>query len=198
MNKEDTNRGILENLEILEWTIKEIPEFQFFGSELLKEKCLLFEENEFGQPEIKEMAKKMTDILKKYRKRNKIGAALAANQIGINKSMIVALLEGELKVLINLKILGQEGKGSYWECCLSSGTLLIGKVIRAWQGVFEYRDIDGKKHTLEADPMQTRLLLHEKEHLNGETCVEKYEPGTTRFTRGVEDIKSSGKLEKIE
>lgn len=198
MNKEDINRGILESSEILKRTIKEIPEFELFGSKILKEKCIPFEEKEFGQREIKEMAKKMIDILKKYRKSNKIGNGLAANQIGINRSMIVALLEGELEVLINPEILELKGKGSYWECCLSSGAILIGKVIRPWQGRFEYRDVEGKKHILEADPMQTRLFLHEIDHLEGKTCVEKYEPGTMRFARGVEDIKSAGKLEKIE
>ena len=66
------------------------------------------------------------------------------------------------------------------------------------QGTFQYKDLEGKEHTFKADPKQTRVLLHEIDHLNGITCVEEYEKGTERFTKGIEDIKSAGKLEKIE
>lgn len=198
MNKENDNKGILESLEILKRTINEIPEFEFFGSELLKKKCDPLERNEFGQPETERLAKKMIDVLKRYRERNKIGRGLAANQIGISKRMIVVYLEKEKpEVMINPEVLElTEEKDSYWECCMSSGAMLIGEVIRSRQGKFKYRDIDGGKHLLEADSMQTRLMLHEIDHLDGITCLDRYEPGTTRITRGVEDIKSGGRLEK--
>jgi len=199
MNEEDIKQGILESSEILRRTKIAIPEFQFLGSKSLEEKCVPVERNEFGQPEIERMARKMIDVLKKCQKMNKIGRGLAANQIGLKKEMIVAWLgEGEPEVIINPKVLDLRGKGSSWECCLSSATL-IGQVIRPWEGTFEYRDVDGGKHMLKkANPGQTRLMLHEIDHLKGKLCVEKYEPGTMRYSLGVEDIKSASKLERIE
>ena len=197
MNKEN-NKGILESLEIFKWTATEIPEFRFLGDEVLKQKCIPFKEEEFGQEEIKEISKKLIDTLKKYRAKTGIGIGLAANQIGINRRIIAIWLEEEPEILVNPEISDSESKGSYWESCMSSGIMLIGKVIRPWQGKFRYRDLNGKEHIIEANPKQTRVLLHEIDHLNGITCVEKYEEGTERFTKGIEDIKTAGKLEKIE
>ncbi len=198
MDKENNNQGILESLEIFKWTATEIPSFRFLGDKALKQKCIPFKEEEFGQQEIKEIAKEIIDTLKKYRAKTGIGIGLAANQIGITRRMIVVWLKEEPEVLVNPEILESEGEGSYWESCMSSGIMLIGKVIRSWQGTFRYKDLEGKEHTFKADPKQTRVLLHEIDHLNGITCVEEYEKGTERFTKGIEDIKSAGKLEKIE
>jgi len=198
MNREDNNKGILESLEIFRWTATEIPKFQFLGDETLKQKCVPFREEEFGGEEMKRMAEEMISTLKKFRAKTGMGVGLSANQIGFTKRMSVVWLGEEPEVFVNPEILESEGRGSYWESCMSSGVILIGKVIRPWQGKFRYKDLKGKEHTIEASPKQTRVFLHEIDHLEGITCVEKYEPGTMRFTKGIEDVKSAGKLEKIE
>ena len=52
------------------------------------------------------------------------------------------------------------------------------------KGRFSYRDLSGGVHTIEADEKQTRLFLHEIDHLDGYNCLEAYTPGTTKFVRG--------------
>ena len=198
MIEETNHQGILGSLETFRWTMTELPKFRFLGDEALKQKCTPFKEEEFGGEEMKKLAEEMVDALKKHRAETGMGIGLSANQIGTTRRMTVIWLEEEPEVFINPEPVKLEGKGSYWESCMSSGAILIGKVIRPWKGIFRYKDLEGKEHTLEATPKQTRVFLHEIDHLEGITCVEKYEPGTMRFTRGVEDIKSAGKLEKIE
>ena len=80
-----------------------------------------------------------------------------------------------------------EGMGSYHETCLSSGVLLLGEVHRAWQGVFEYEDLTGATHTLEADEKKSRVLLHEIDHLDGYICSDRYEPQTLKIVTGGKD-----------
>ena len=198
MNKENNHQGILRSLETFKWTIAEIPKFRFLGDDVLKEICVPFREEEFGGKEMERMAEEMINTLKKYKAKTGMGVGLSANQIGFTRRMSVIWLGEKPKVFVNPEALKLEGKGSYWECCMSSGTVLIGKVIRPWEGTFRYKDLEGKEYTLKANPKQTRVFLHEIGHLDGITCVEKYEPGTMRFTWGSEDVRSAGQLEKIE
>jgi peptide deformylase len=175
---------IQDELEFFAWTAKNLP-IRFFGDGVLHSPCEAIAEREFGAPELQKLAEDLTDSLAKYREKSGLGRGLAANQIGFNKRvMVVWLFDDKPLVMVNPKMVSSDGTGSYWESCISSGAFLIGEVHRPWKGQFEYCDINGKEHHLDADEKETRILLHEIDHLEGTVCSEKYEPGTMRFVRG--------------
>jgi peptide deformylase len=62
--------------------------------------------------------------------------------------------------------------------------LMVGEVYRPWTATFKYFDTEGHEHTLAADDKQTRILLHEIDHLDGIICSDKYEPKTFRYVTG--------------
>lgn len=174
---------ILDDIDLARWIAENLP-IRFIGDEVLKQKCTAFREDEFESEEMMEISKVLVDTLKKYRARAGMGRGLAANQIGISRRMIAVWLGEEPEVFVNPEIISTEGEGSYWESCISAGTLLIGEVIRPWKGRFSYRDVNGETHTIDADEKQTRLFLHEIDHLDGQNCLERYKPGTAKFVRG--------------
>lgn len=188
--------SITHALELAAWTAANLP-IRFFGDPVLHKPCKAFETSEFGQPEMEQLAQNLTDTLTKYRTHTGMGRGLAANQIGSNRRMFVLWLNEPL-IMVNPKPLTLQGQGSGWESCLSSGTMLLGQVTRPWTGTFEYFSLDGTRHELLADPLQTRLMLHEGEHLDGGICVEKYEPGTTRIITGGKAEIMSHELKKLD
>ena len=178
-----TDSEIVDDINLACWIAENLP-IRFIGDEVLKQKCTAFSDDEFGSEEMMEISKALIDTLKKYRAKAGMGRGLAANQIGIPRRMIAVWLGEEPEVFVNPEIVNTEGEGSYWESCISAGTLLIGEVIRPWKGKFSYRNLSGGVHTIEADEKQTRLFLHEIDHLDGHNCLEAYIPGTTKFVRG--------------
>jgi len=178
-----TDSEILDDIDLARWIAENLP-IRFIGSEVLKQKCVPFSDEEFSGKEMAEISQALVDTLKKYRAKTGMGRGLAANQIGIPRRMIVVWLGEEPEVFVNPEIISTEGEGSYWESCISAGTLLVGEVIRPWKGRFSYRNLNGGTHTIEADEKQTRLFLHEIDHLDGHNCLEAYKPGTAKFVRG--------------
>ena len=106
--------------------------------------------------------------------RNANGIGLAANQVGANKSILIAdisLVEGfeEVKpiVLINPKISKySDEKSVIEEGCLSIPDIRE-EVERPEAITVTYRDTDLKEHTLEADNLLARVIQHEYDHLQG-------------------------------
>jgi peptide deformylase len=180
------NQGILASLKEFEWMANELP-LRFFGDEILHKPCDAVEDQEFGSEPLQQIVASLTDTLAKYRSRTGVGRGIAANQIGHPKRIVVVWLGDKPEAFINPKLVSSSGVGSYWESCMSSGSTLIGEIHRPWLGEFEYQDIDGATHQLKADEKQTRLLLHEMDHLGGVICSERYEPKTTRFICGGKD-----------
>jgi len=147
------------------------------------------EEHEFGGVEVTRIADELTATLIKYREKTGLGRGLAANQIGYTRRIIAVLFDDEPQVMCNPKVVSSEGLGSYWESCISSGALLVGEVHRPWTATFSYNAVDGSEQHIEADEKQTRVLLHEIDHLDGITCDEKYEAKTMKVvTGGKEEI----------
>lgn len=182
MSKQE-NQGILASLEEFEWMASELP-LRFFGDEILHKRCEVVGEDEFGSEPLQQIVGLLTDTLTKYRSRTGVGRGIAANQVGYAKRVVVVWIGDEPEAFINPKLVSSSGVGSYWESCMSSGSMLIGEVHRPWVGEFQYQDIDGATHQLKGNEKQTRLLLHEMDHLEGIICLERYEPKTTRFIRG--------------
>ena len=183
MTERSPNAGLLLGLDLFAWTAQELP-IRFFGDASLRDICLPVERAEFGSDAIKDIADQLVATLTKYREHTGMGRGLAANQIGHNKRMVAVFFGEKMEIFYNPEILSTEGSGSYWESCLSSGTLIVGEVHRAWKATFRYFDLEGLEHTLEADEKQTRVLMHEIDHLDGITCDERYEPKTMKIVAG--------------
>lgn len=103
-------------------------------------------------------------------------AGLAANQIGIRRSLAVALLENdEFLRLINPVIKEMEGEEVEEEGCLSIPDVSV-KIPRARRIVIEYIDIEGNKKTYKASGFTARVIQHEIDHLNGTLIIDRLNP----------------------
>ena len=186
--KKEHKSNIIDGLKKAEWIVQNLP-IVFFGDPLLKKTCIPFSDTEFDSKEMQELAAQLTQTIIEYRSYMGMGRGIAANQLGSNRRMIVLWLGESPEVMINPECVKLSGQGSYWESCMSSGNLIIGEVIRAWRGTFVYKDIKGKTKCIEADEKETRLFLHEIDHLNGQICIDQYTKGTTKFiTGGKEEV----------
>lgn len=101
--------------------------------------------------------------------------ALASIQLGIplrviylKKTNLERLDEdyNEERVLINPKIIKEEGLTRYWEACASCLNY-TGLVERPYKIEVEYYDIEGKKHQEIFEGFESTVLSHEIDHLNG-------------------------------
>ncbi len=171
------------SLEHFAWAIRELP-IRYFGDPILHSVCQPVGENEFAEESTISIANELIVVLSKFHERTGMGRGLAANQIGYTKRMIGVWFGEAPEVMCNPELVSSEGTGSYYESCISSGALLAGEVIRPWMATFRYTDRNGNAQHLEADERQTRILLHEIDHLDGITCDEKYEPRTMEIATG--------------
>jgi len=107
------------------------------------------------------------------------GIGLAANQVGINKRIVVVdiSLKGEKKVLpialINPIITYQSKKKQIAEEGCLSFPGFFDKISRSVSIEVEYYDINGKKQKILAEGLLARVLQHEIDHINGITFIER-------------------------
>ena len=99
------------------------------------------------------------------------GIGLAAPQVGINQSMIVADIGSGLYKLINPKIVSRHGKQAMEEGCLSVPGVYV-KIKRAKKVCVECLDEAGKPQKIEALDLLACVLQHEIDHLEGKLIVD--------------------------
>jgi peptide deformylase len=99
------------------------------------------------------------------------GIGLAAPQVGINQSMIVADIGKGLYKLINPKIVSRYGKQAIEEGCLSVPGVYV-KIKRAKKVCVECLDETGKPQIIEAQDLLACVLQHEIDHLEGKLIVD--------------------------
>jgi len=105
----------------------------------------------------------------------KRGAGLAANQIGVSKQIIVvddSRNGGNIKVLINPKIVNKKGSAIMAEGCLSLPGLEF-EIKRPEKIEVEYMDKRGQAQKIKANDLLARIICHETDHLNGKTMLDK-------------------------
>ena len=100
------------------------------------------------------------------------GAGLAAPQIGIPLRVVVIDVEEGFYELVNPVILSQKGEQVGPEGCLSVKGRQ-GTVKRPQKVKIEFRDRNGRKHTLTADDFFARAVCHELDHLDGILYIDK-------------------------
>jgi peptide deformylase len=125
------------------------------------------------------------------------GVGLAAPQIGINASMIVADIGTGLYKLINPRIIKREGSQVQEEGCLSVPGVCI-KIKRAKKILVQAQDEFGEPVTMEAGDLLACVFQHEIDHLRGRLIVD-YASFFQRLKirKKLEELKKRSKSEKL-
>ncbi len=99
---------------------------------------------------------------------NENGIGLAAPQVGVNLRVIVIRLnDGAIQELINPTIIWySESRVSFEEGCLSIPDQFI-NVIRSVKIGIKFMDISGKYRKWKLKGMESRVVQHEIDHLDG-------------------------------
>ena len=114
------------------------------------------------------------------------GVGLAAPQVGILKRIVVIDVgEGPI-VMINPKIVAQDGEQTGDEGCLSvpgkAGIVTRPNYVRA-----RFYDEEMNECEIEGEELLARAICHELDHLDGHLYVEKVEGGLHDVTYEVEE-----------
>ncbi len=136
----------------------------------------------FGNPVLRQAAKPVTVFHKKlgtlidsmvetlYSRDD--GAALAANQVGVLKRIVVIDYEDEYLELVNPEIIEAGGEQTDNEGCLSYPGY-FGQVKRYDFVKVKYQDRNGNNHFIEKNGNMARCLQHEIDHLNGILFIDR-------------------------
>jgi peptide deformylase len=130
---------------------------------------------DFDTPELHKLIEDMFESMYAAR-----GVGLAAPQIGIGKRIaVIDVTTGEDPeqkiVLINPKIIGQEGSQTGEEGCLSLPTFRE-PVTRAKRVTVRAQDALGKTFEMTGEDLLARAFLHETDHLNGTLYISHISP----------------------
>jgi peptide deformylase len=117
---------------------------------------------------IRNIAANMVELMKE-----KGGIGLAGNQVGILKQIIVVLVKGEPKVMINPEIIfTSEEEVGFVEGCLSFPSQYH-NILRPKSVTVKYRNLSGHPMLETHDGLVARVIQHEIDHLNGIVFTEK-------------------------
>ena len=150
--------------EVIKMALRNIREF---GDPVLNKVCL----------EVKEMTDRNSELIDDMFETmyDANGVGLAAPQVGVLKRIVVIDTTGEDPlVLINPKIVSQDGEQTGYEGCLS----LPGKtgiVTRPNHVVCQALDRDMNPIEIEGEELLARAICHELEHLDGHLYTERLE-----------------------
>lgn len=134
----------------------------------------------FGDNVLRKKAKQVTEIKDCHRDilsrmaqlmYESQGIGLAAQQVGIDESLIVVDIGQGLYKLINPKIAEKRGSQAMEEGCLSVPGVSI-KVKRAKKILVKAQDETGKPVSIEAQDLLACVFQHELDHLNGKLIID--------------------------
>jgi peptide deformylase len=101
------------------------------------------------------------------------GIGLAANQVGVSKSLLIVDTSASLKerqipyIMINPEITAfSDDEIEMQEGCLSVPQF-YDNVVRPFNIQVKYFDLNMKEYNIEADELLSRVIQHEFDHLNG-------------------------------
>ena len=100
------------------------------------------------------------------------GVGLAAPQVGVSKKIAVVSHEGSSYVLINPRLLSQEGSQEGDEGCLSFPGIYA-PLPRPSRIKVAACDASGAEHVYEVEGVLARAFLHEMDHLEGKLFIER-------------------------
>jgi peptide deformylase len=121
-------------------------------------------------PEIQELIDSMIETMHAAE-----GVGLAANQIGVSLSILVASADGKKGrelVLLNPTLIKREGRHRSSEGCLSLPGISA-EVSRSAKVAVTGLDREGKGVRIEAEGLLAKILQHEVDHLEGHLFPER-------------------------
>lgn len=132
---------------------------------ILRKKCRTVE---VVDDRIRDLLDDMMDTL--HTKSN--GAAMAANQVGILKRLVVIDYEDRVLRLVNPEIVDCSGTQDCVEGCLSFPGR-YGKTVRPQRVTVRALDENGQEIELVGEGDMAKCFCHEIDHLNGEVFIDK-------------------------
>lgn len=142
-----------------------IRQMRYNNDEILRKVC---KEVSVVDDRIRELLDDMMDTLHSMPN----GAALAANQVGILKRLVVIDYEDQYLKLVNPKIVGSSGTQECVEGCLSFPNR-YGKTIRPQKVTVQALDENGGEVLLTGEGPMAKCFCHELDHLDGEVFLDK-------------------------
>jgi peptide deformylase len=119
------------------------------------------------------------------------GIGIAAPQVGWDRRVCIVSGTGDAGdeiVLVNPRIVRQEGTATMEEGCLSFPGLAA-TIVRAAEVTVEYTDLDGAAKSLDAANLLGRCILHEVDHLEGVLFTTRITPADrVRLKRPLRDL----------
>ncbi|MFA6079210.1 MAG: peptide deformylase, partial [Candidatus Omnitrophota bacterium] len=103
------------------------------------------------------------------------GVGLAANQVGIDKQLIVIDIGDGLIKMVNPVIVKKAGSETREEGCLSCPDVVV-KVKRAKKITCSYMDDKGEIKILPCENLLARAIQHETDHLAGKVILDYVNP----------------------
>lgn len=100
------------------------------------------------------------------------GAAIAANQVGVLKRLVVIDYEGCCLKLVNPRIVSQSGVQECEEACLSFPNRCV-KIIRPQKVTLQAQNEFGETINVTGEDGLAQCFCHELEHLDGEVFLDK-------------------------
>lgn len=137
--------------------------------------------NEFDTEESKELESFVVNMIETMMKNRAIG--LAAPQVGVNKNIIVLLVENKPVVLVNPVIENQSDDMYEWEEGCLSVPGYFEKRERPVRAIVSFKDIFGKDHSVEFIGLWSFAVQHEIDHLHGKCFVDEMGPIKKLFIR---------------
>ena len=143
-----------------------LRQIRVYGDDILTKKCREVKEM---TPRLKELIDDMLETMYDAE-----GVGLAAPQVGVLRRIVVIDVgEGPI-VLVNPRIIGQDGEQEGMEGCLSVPGK-IGQVTRPNHVIVEGLDADMNPVRVEGEELLARALCHELDHLEGVVYTSKVE-----------------------
>ena len=131
--------------------------------EIIKDTFILMKKSEKAEKEDLQTARDLLDTLNANRERC---VGLAANMIGVNKT-IIAVQMGIVPVIMINPVIISHSKESYEteEGCLSLDGV---RTTKRWNEIeVEYEDMTMKKHKSKYKGLIAQIIQHETDHCNG-------------------------------
>lgn len=145
-------------------------EILLLGNPVLREKCAPV--GTFNAGRLDQIVGDLRDTLDDFRRRNGFGRGIAAPQIGVTERLIFVDAGTPLAMVNPLIVRRSRKKMTLWDDCFSFPDLLV-KVKRHLAISMRYQDLQGRKHTLDADGALSELLQHEIDHLDGILAIDR-------------------------
>ncbi len=142
-----------------------VRQLRLYDDESLRKQCKKVEN---VNDRIRELLDDMMDTLHSVEN----GAALAANQVGILKRLVVVDYGKYYLKLVNPEIVESEGEQECIEACLSFPGK-FGKTIRPQKVTVKALDENGEEVVLVGEDEMAKCFCHELEHLDGEVFLDK-------------------------